>query len=111
MSTTHEVRVFSVHYVKLNMTCAYVGMDGGCDGDVSIIRTTQLTDGTLRIATMCDKHHRREKAAQIDAGFIMAGTSSIPGAITDAVLIDPSTREWMRERMRAHLIAEESKKG
>lgn len=86
-----EVKAYKLDYKKLNKKCAY------CDAAATMIRITTLTDGTLRVSTMCDTHAEGEKQRAFIDGFKMAGESSIAGAFTDATLIDENVLHEMKQ--------------
>lgn len=86
-----EVKAYKIDYKKLNKKCAY------CDAAATMIRITTLTDGTLRVSTMCDFHAEGEKKRAFLDGFKMAGESSIAGAVTDATLIDEDVLQEMKQ--------------
>lgn len=85
---TVSVEILSVHYKKLNRKCAYEHL-GKCDGEVSIIRISVGTDGQLYVSTMCNRHAEGEKRSIIADGFVPQGQTSIAGAFSDAVLMNP----------------------
>jgi len=84
-----KVKCVSLHYKKINPVCAYEGKDGGCSGPVEYFGISVLTDGTVRARTMCEKHMIGEKDHAISEGMEMAGETSVAGATSDAMLVDP----------------------
>lgn len=85
-----EVKAVSVHYKKLNLTCAYKLKKDGCDGDVEFVRVTVLTDGTTMVSTMCKKHRIGEGKHCMEDGMVMVGEASVAGMVSDAMLVDPN---------------------
>src|SRR5690606_24262651 len=77
-----EVKAFKVDYKKLNSKCAY------CEQDSKIIRIATLTDGTLIVATLCEKDHLGEVEKFIEDGMTMVGQGVVAGVVTDSTLID-----------------------
>lgn len=88
---TIEMKAIRIDYRKLVTTCAY------CPLPSTIVRITQTNTGDLMVSTLCDTHHLGEKQHAIDEGMVFMGETSMAGAYTDAVLIDP---EAMKEAMR-----------